>query len=410
MRILIATQYFEPEITAASLRLEPLAAGLAARGHDVEVVCEAPNHPHGVVPAEYRGHLVTRRHANGYRVSHVWVKASESKRARARIGSYGSYAASAFAVGSAMKRPDVVISSSPPLSVGAVGALLARRHRVPAVFDVRDLWPQIAVALGEIGPGRLLTAVEGLERRLYRGAAAITTPTEPFRRHIAEIAGSEDKVHVLPNGTTRAWIEAGRRDPDKAAAGIPADRFVWTYAGNLGLSQNLDVAIDAARALGDGFQLLLLGDGTARRDLEERAGDLIGREVAFRASVPVTEAQVVMRASDALAVLLADVPALEKTIPVKLYDSCAIGRPVIVSAKGEARRLADEDGAALTLDPGDGAGLAAAVRRLRDDEALRDSLVDGGRRFAEANVREAGVEKLEGILEGLPRRPVRSGR
>lgn len=407
MRILIVSQYFHPEITAASLRLGPIAAGLAARGHDVEVLCEAPNHPHGIVPPEFRKRLVTRREMDGYRVSHVWVRASESKRARSRIGSYASYAASAAMVGAAMKRPDVVISSSPPLSVGAVGGVLAQRHRVPAVFDVRDLWPQIAVALGEIGPGRLLTAIEGLERRLYRSAAAITTPTEPFRRHIAAIAGSEGKVHVLPNGTTREWIDAGRREPDRDAAGLPDDRFVWTYAGNLGLSQNLDVAIEAARSLGDGFQLLLLGDGTAREGLEERAGDLIGREVVFRAAVPVTEAQLLMRASDALAVLLADVPALEKTIPVKLYDSCAIGRPVIVSARGEARRLADGAGAALTLDPGDPAGLAAAVRELRDDEALRDRLAVGGRRFAEANVREAGVEKLERILEDCRRSRVR---
>ena len=410
MRVLIVSQYFAPEITAASLRLEPIAAGLAERGHDVEVLCEAPNHPHGVVPVEFRRRLVTRRETGGYRVSHVWVKASESKRARARVASYASFATSALVVGSAMKRPDVVISSSPPLSVGAVGAVLARRHRVPAVFDVRDLWPEIAVALGEIGPGRLLAAVEGLEQRLYRDAAAITTPTEPFQRHISAIAGSEEKVHVLFNGTTREWLEAGVREPDRTAAGIDSDRFVWTYAGNLGLSQNLDVAIEAAGILGDGFQLLLLGDGTARRGLEERAGSLAGREVIFRAAVPPQEAQGVMRASDALVVLLADVSALEKTIPVKLYDSCAIGRPVIVSAQGEARRLAEEAGAAITLDPGDASALAKTIRELRDDEALRDRLTGGGRRFAEANVRDAGVERLEQILEALPGVPTGSDR
>ena len=171
----------------------------------------------------------------------------------------------------------------------------------------------------------------------------------------------------------------------------------------MGLSQNLGVAIEAARRLGDGFQLLLLGGGTARAGLEELADGLVGREVVFRDAVPPVEAQSIMRASDALAVLLADVPALEKTVPVKLYDSCAIGRPVVVSAKGEARRLVEETDAALTLDPGDPDALAAAVRRLRDEPELRERLAASGRSFAESNVREAGVELLEGLLEDVVR-------
>jgi glycosyltransferase involved in cell wall biosynthesis len=399
VRILFVSQYFAPEITAASLRLEPLAAGLARRGHDVEVLCEAPSHPRGVVPAEFRRRLVTRRDAEGYRVSHVWVTSSESKRARTRLASYGSFAASATIVGAAMRRPDVVVASSPPLSVGVVGAALAARHRVPLVLDVRDLWPQVAAALGELPPGRVLRTAESVERHLYARAAAVTTPTEPFRRHIADLAVRPDKVTVLPNGTTKEWIAAGSSEPSREAAGFPEDRFVWTYAGNIGLSQDLGMAIEAARLLGDGYQLLLLGDGTAREQLREQAGDLDGGSVVFRSSVPPEEAQVIMRASDALVVILADVAALSKTVPVKLYDSCAVGRPVILAANGESRRLSEERGAALTLNPGDPAALANAVRRLRDEPGIGEALVQEARRFAEESLRERGVPLLEGILE-----------
>jgi colanic acid biosynthesis glycosyl transferase WcaI len=395
MRILIVSQYFAPEVTAASLRLEPLARGLAERGHEVEVVCEVPNHPHGVVPPEFRRKLVHRSTDGGYRASRVWVKASTSKRARARLASYASFGATGLAVGSALRRPDVVVASSPPLSVGLLGALLAARFRVPLVFDVRDLWPQVAVALGEIGPGRVLRAAERLERRLYADAAAITTPTEPFRQHIAAMVDAPGKVHVLPNGTTRPWLEAGDGD---AVAG-DGGRFVWTYAGNLGLSQNLEVAIEAARLLGDGYRLQLLGDGTARAKLEDDAKGMLGAEVVFGGSVPQERAREIMRGSDALVVLLADVPALSKTVPVKLYDSCAVGRPVVLAAKGESRRLADEHGAALTLDPGDPVALADAIRAVSGDAELRDRLAAGGRRFAEANLRENGVGLLQGVLE-----------
>jgi glycosyltransferase involved in cell wall biosynthesis len=398
MRILIVSQYFSPEITAASLRLEPIAAGLAARGHDVEVVCEVPNHPRGVVEPDYRRRPVVVRGGDGYSVRHVWVRASPSKRARARLASYASFAAMATVVASSLRRPEIVFASSPPLSVGAVGELVARRHRSPLVVDVRDLWPEIALALGEIEPGRVARAAQRLERRLYRRAAAVTTATEPFRERIAEISGDPEKVHVVANGTTDEWLAVGEMPADRQAAGLPEDAFVWTYAGNLGLSQDLETAIEAAQLLGRDFELLLLGDGTRRPQLEAMAAARPQARVRFRDSVPVAEAQRVMRASDALLVSLADIPELGRSVPVKLYDSTAVGRPVIVAAPGEPRRLVADAGAALTVDPGEPAALAAAVRSLRGDPQLAQRLGAAGRAFAAANLRGRGVERLERLL------------
>ncbi len=189
-------------MTAASLRLGALAEGLAQEGHEVEVLCEVPNHPAGIVEPDYRRRAVVRRGADGYDVSHVWVWAGR-RSARGRASPTASFGAVACAVGSCRRRPDVIYASSPPLSVGLAGMILAKRFRVPWVLDVRDLWPEVAVALGEIGPGRLLRAAERLERALYRSASGITVTTEPFRRHVEALGATAPIVH-LPNGTTRA--------------------------------------------------------------------------------------------------------------------------------------------------------------------------------------------------------------
>lgn len=398
MRVLVLTQYFTPEVTAARARLHAFAEGLADRGHEVVVVCEVPNHPEGVVREGFRRRAVVRQTLNGFRVNYVWVRARVEKTFMSRLLFYGSYAAAATAVGVALRRPDVVFASSPPLPTGAAAALIAARHRVPWVLDVRDLWPEAAVILGELRGVRAIEMAERLERRLYRSAAAITTVTEPFRRQIEGRLDHPGKVEVIPNGTTRAWLDAGTAEPDRAAAGLPMDRFVWLYAGNLGIAQGLEVAVQAARLLGDGFRLVMLGDGPVRARLEQMAAELAPGSVAFHGLVEPQLAARFMRAADALLVPLDAQPALEAFVPSKLFDCCAIGRPVILAARGEVARLAGDSDAVLAVAPGDAEALAAAVRRLRDEPALAARLAIAGREFARQYLRENQVATLESVL------------
>ncbi len=398
MRVLVLTQYFTPEVGATQTRLHTFAAGLAARGHEVEVVCERPNHPQGVVHPDYRRRPVRRQRLDGFRGAWVWVHTAPQKSARDYMTFYASYAAMATAWGSLTRRPDVIFASSPPLPVGAAAAALSRVHRCPWVLDVRDLWPEVAVALGELSNPRMLALAERLERFLYRDAAALTTVTEPFRDHIRRTPGLSGDVTLMPNGTTRLWVEAAERSVDRATVSLPKDRFIWTYAGNLGRAQGLATALQAADLVGEGFQLVLLGDGAARRALEEQAAGLTPDRVVFRRQVPPDAAADILRASDALLVSLSPAPALNTFVPSKLFDCCAVGRPVIVAAPGEAARLADEADAGLTVAPGDPQALADAVRRLRDDSLLRTRLSAAGRRFGAANLRELQIEPLEAIL------------
>jgi colanic acid biosynthesis glycosyl transferase WcaI len=399
MRILIATQYFAPEITAPAARLGEWAAGLARKGHQVKVVCEVPNHPGGVVAPGYGGHLVDRRQMNGFEVDYVWVYATPKKTALPRITNYLSYAASATAVGARRGPADVVIASSPPLPVGSVGAALAIRHRVPWILDVRDPWPEVAVTLGEVEDGPLLRAAEWLERRLYKSAAAITTSTRPHQDLIDQRGGA-GKVTVIYNGATPMFLAAGEREPEPELVGRDGS-FVWTYAGNLGLAQGLESAVEAARILGEGFRLILIGDGPRREHLRELARSLPASRAEVRDAIPPADVARLTRASDALLVALAPTPGLEGFVPSKLFDCCAVGRPVVLAAVGESVRLTEEAGAAISVPPGDAAALAGAVRKLRDDRNLSTELAARGREFAERNAREVGVDTLDRLVTSI---------
>ena len=328
---------------------------------------------------------------------YVWVHATPSKRAISRLLAYGSFASAAVVAGAAVRRPDVILASSPPLSVGVVGACLAARHRRPWVLDVRDLWPDAPLAVGQMREGRLFRLAQRLESRLYASASAITTTTEPFRNRIAERGGG-GKVSVLANGTTSTFLEAGIEPPEPTPWNGADRRFTWTYAGNLGLVADLNSAVRAAGELGHGFQLALVGAGPRRDELESLAAPLPEGTVVFHDAVPPERAARLMRASDALLVSQAPLERLEGMVLSKLYDCCAVARPIVVAAIGETRRLADEAGAALCVPPGDPTALADAIRRLRDDASLGEGLARRARQFAEANSRDRWVTPLEKTL------------
>ena len=237
-----------------------------------------------------------------------------------------------------------------------------------------------------------------LERRLYRGAAAITATTEAFVRAI-ERRGGAGKTVLLRNGTTARYLEAGEQPVDAAALGDPGGRFTWAYAGNLGLAQGLETAIEAASILGERFRLVLVGEGPRREALRELAARVPSGSVEIRDPVPPEEAARMLRAADALLVSLA--PGFEGFIPSKLFDCCAVARPVVLAVGGEAAELAGASGAAICVPPGDPAALANAVQELAGDASLREELATRGRAFAEGNSRERGVETLESILEGV---------
>jgi glycosyltransferase involved in cell wall biosynthesis len=401
LRILIFSQHFTPEVTAAQARVHPIARLLADRGHDVHVITAVPNHPEGIVHEGFRRRAVVHKELDGFRVSYVWARPSPNKTMASRLLLYGSYALSASLQGFVAGRPDVVLVSSPPLPAAAAAAAVAARHRAPLVLDIRDPWPEVAVALGELTNPKLIGLAERLERGLYARASAIVTVTEPFRQHIAALIDDPEKISVIPNGTTKLWLDVGKSEVDRAGLGIPNDRFVWTYAGNVGLAQGLDAALEAAERLGDGFQLRIVGEGPVLARLRERAAQLPNGQVEFTGLVQPELAAQYMRASDALLVPLGAHPTLAKFVPSKLFDACAVGRPVILAAEGESRRLAAAAGAVLAVPPEEPTALAGALRRLREEPEFRQRLAEAGRQFAAGYLRERQVARLEQVLRSV---------
>jgi glycosyltransferase involved in cell wall biosynthesis len=343
--ILVVSQFFTPEMGAPAARFHDFGRLLVEHGHRVTVLTGFPNSPSGHVPEEYRGRFFHREQIDGIEVRRAWLHASPRLSRIDKSLGFASYAlsASVWAMLGGL-RADVVVATSPPPTVGIPGLVAARRLGAPLVFDVRDIWPEAIAASGRLHNRPLIRTLERIERSLYRNAAAVTVVTEGKRERLLEKGVPDEKLAVIPNG-----VDLSRFEGDVPPAtellrkhGVDPERFVVLYAGIMNPPQGLDVLLDAAALLrksdaGERVQFALVGDGSERRRLlARRKSEALEDLVRFLPIQPREQIPALLMSAGAVAVTLR--PRRDAhTVPSKLYESMASGRPVLVSAGRRAR-------------------------------------------------------------------------
>jgi colanic acid biosynthesis glycosyl transferase WcaI len=298
---------------------------------------------------------------------------------------------------------------SPPLTLGIAGWLAARRWGVPFVFNIQDVFPDVAVELGAITNPTVIRAASALERWTYRRADAVTVLSDDLRDNlVAKIRGTvpdaHDRVRVIPN-----FVDTVRITPaDPGAGGYRREfglegRRVVMYAGNVGLSQSLDLVLAAARKLADRTDVCFVinGGGSARDDLEAAAAGL--GNVRFVDYQPRERLPEVLAAGDVHVVPLRRGLA-RSSVPSKTYSILAAGRPVVASVDEgtEVARVVEEAGAGIAVPPDDPDAFTAAVAALVDDPARASAMGRAGRGFVERWVSPAAVaERYEALFQEL---------
>ncbi|MGI8686801.1 MAG: glycosyltransferase family 4 protein [Acidimicrobiales bacterium] len=403
LRILVLSQYFPPEVGATQTRVELFARRLAAAGHDVTVVAEVPNHPLGVVFDGWRGRLVARRREHGYETVRVWVATSPRKSFWRRIAFYLSYCVSAVlaALLVVRRKPDVIFASSPPLPVLVSAWAVSRLWRRPFVADIRDVWPAVGVALGELRGARVVAAAQHLERALYRRAAAVTCVTRGFVEHVIAGGIEPGKVHLLSNGTVPAIFDPARTDEGMRGRLGLEGCFVVGYVGLHGIAQALPSVLEAAALLchQPDVRFLFVGEGPVKADLVAAAHDQGLGNVVFHDQVPLEAVAPYVNTCDVLVVPLRRLEILASFVPSKLFDFLCCAKPVLLMVDGEAREILEESGGGVFVEPEDAGALAAAVLDLRARPDVVADMGRRGRRYVLSNFdRDAGARRLEAIL------------
>ncbi|MCC5953319.1 MAG: glycosyltransferase family 4 protein [Acidimicrobiia bacterium] len=414
MNILVLCPHFAPDVAPTGVVMTAIGTELAARGHRLHVVTSLPWYRHHRVEVGWEGQLVRIEDRSWGRITRLHPFPTDKSNIPARALAFGGFTALASLEGLLTRsRPDVVLAMSPPLTLGLAGWSVARSRRVPFVFNIQDVFPDVAVELGLLTDTRVIAAASWLERATYRRADAVTVLSEDLARNVVDKLASgprpleadeaASRVHVIPNFVDTERIVAAPRDNDYRREFGLGDRTVVMYAGNVGFSQSLDLVLAAARAMVDRTDVVFVinGGGTARPTLEADAAGL--DNVVFVDMQPAERLPEVLAAADLHLVPLRKGLA-RASVPSKLYSILAAGRPVLAAVDPGtevARTLAAAE-AGRAVPPDDPEAFVAALEELLDGPDVLTAMGAAGRRFVEAWASPAAVAaSYEALFEQL---------
>jgi colanic acid biosynthesis glycosyl transferase WcaI len=385
--VLFVTSYYPPEITAPAWRIKDTAIGLVRLGHQVTILTTFPNFPSGVVPPEYRGYRILREVEEGVQVVRVWSYISPNKGFLRRILAQLSFGCLAPILGGkAVGQPDVIIVESPPLFNAIAGRMLAWFKRCPFIFTVADLWLEAAIQFGMLRNRLLIRLAEWLEWSTYQRASAVWALTEAFRNVLVQRGLSPEKVFVVTNGADTTQFHPLPRNQVRAEFGWD-ERFTILYAGNHGLSHGLTTILDAADQLRDctDIHIVLVGDGVKKPELMEQAKRRSLKNVTFLDPMPHDRMPHLFAAADVCLILLRNLPVLNTTFPLRIFEVMACARPFILSAEGIVRQLVEQEAeAGICVEPENATAVVSAIFYLRDHPDQAEILGQRGRAFVEA--------------------------
>jgi putative colanic acid biosynthesis glycosyltransferase WcaI len=364
VHILLLNLYYPPDSSATAKMAATVAQALCAE-HQVTVLCGRPSYD----ATERRPWRISQQEIVGsVRIIRVGSTAYSRVRMTRRLLNYLSYLA--LSVPRALFTPcDLVLAMTDPPFEGIVGAMVAKLKGKPYIYNIRDLYPDMALGGAIIAPGLLARAWEELHRWALRRAAKVIVLGEDMRdRIIAKgvaadcIAIVRDGAEIHPAGHPPAPLD---RDVIRAIRGD--FRFVLEHAGNLGFYGAWDTLLSAARELADdGIALVFVGDGAQRAQVESAAAGL--RNVRFMSFFPASKIPSVLAAADVHVITVKR--GLEGVVvPSKMYGILAAGRPILSVAPDESdsSRLGARQGFAISADPEKPKEVAVAIRALASD-------------------------------------------
>lgn len=402
MHILLIHQAFTTLEEAGGTRHIEFARHLAKHGHQITIISS----PISYLTGKPRRPLIKWQEKQelepGITIYQTYTYPLLHQSFFHRVLSFISFMFSSFFAGIKIHQVDLVWGTSPPIFQSVTAWLLAKTKKAPFVLEIRDLWPAFAIAMGVLKNPILIKSSQWLESFLYKQANQVIVNSPGFIDYVTERGARY--VQLIPNGADPAMFSEPANGKNYRRQLELEDKFVVTYAGAHGPSNDLGVVLQAAEILKDKKDIcfLLVGDGKEKKVLQNHASLRDLNNVRFMPPVPKLEVHRILAASDACIAILKPLEWYKTTYPNKVFDYMAAERPVILAIDGVIREVIEHANAGIFVKPGDPQALAQAILSLYQNPEQSKQLGKNGRAYVIKYFdRDKIAEQLIQLLEEM---------
>lgn len=401
MNILFLSDNFPPEVNAPATRTFEHCKEWVRLGAKVTVLTTQPNFPHGRLYDGYKNRLLQREELDGIQVIRVWTYITANEGFIKRSLDYVSFAVMASLVG-LFQKADVIVATSPQFFTTWAGCFLGLVKRRPWVFELRDLWPESIVSVGAMQKGRLYHLLERIEMFLYRRADMIVPNTPAFKDNLVRRGIDEKKIHVICNGANLEMFKVQMKDEALESSLGLYGKFVIGYIGTHGLAHSLEFIVESLSEIEDpDLHYLFIGDGAMKSKVVERAEQLGMKNITFLPPVSKDEVSRYLSLLDVAIVPLKKSETFKTVIPSKIFESCAMGIPVLLGVEGQAKELVMQYEAGLPFEPENKQSFIDAVKAIKSSPMVYERISEGGLRLAQAYDRKKLAKEMLEALKGM---------
>jgi glycosyltransferase involved in cell wall biosynthesis len=399
MHILLIHQAFAAIDEPGGTRHHEFARLLASQGHQVSIIASRVSYLTGSkqkvdkVINEMDGKIIIHR-AYTYSALH--------KSFFHRLLSFFTFMVSSFFTAMRIKNVDIVWGTSPPIFQSLTAYLIARIKGARYLLEIRDLWPDFAVAVGVLKNKFLILLSQWLEKFLYRHADQVIVNSPGYIQHV-EDRGAR-RVLLIPNSADESFFTSeGVLEMRKSLAW--QEKFVILYAGAHGMSNDLRTVLGAAKLLEsqDNILFVFLGDGKEKQHLIDESFALDLHNVQFLNPVPKTEIAAYFQAATVCLAILKPIEMYKTTYPNKVFDYMAAGKPIVLAIDGVIREVVEKAQCGLFCQPGNPEAIANAVTQLNAmTESKREAMGARGRHYLQKHFdRKKTVKLFSDMIEKM---------
>jgi glycosyltransferase involved in cell wall biosynthesis len=407
MHILFLSDNFPPEVNAPASRTFEHCREWVKLGHKVTVITCAPNFPKGKVYDGYKNKIWQSEFIDGIRVIRVWSYITANEGFVKRILDYQSFMVSATIAAIFVRKPDLVVATSPQFFTACCGVVVSGLKRIPFVFELRDIWPESVKAVGAMGDSKLIRLLERLELFLYRKADLIISVTNSFKKTLISRGVDGSKIQVVTNGVDVSRYTPREKDAELLKEYKLEGKFVAGYIGTHGMAHALETILEAAAKLrqredGQDIRFILLGHGARKKALQKKAEEMMLDNVIFIDSVPKDEVVRYWSILDFSVIHLKNTPLFTTVIPSKLFECMGMGLPVLHGVAGESAEIVLKENAGVVFEPENSDDLIEKLLELKNNpekyRALQKSCLLGAVNYDRAALAKKMLNALQGVM------------